>query len=82
MNGFEHPEEKIFFTPSAAEDKQVVRVQTTRHYPPNIAAIIFWLCNKLPDKFQSVNKQRIDMNTDGLKELAEVLRQGPVARTS
>ena len=82
MNGYEHPEEKIFFTPSAPEDKQVVRVQTTRHYPPNIAAIIFWLCNKLPDEFQSVNKQRIDMNTDGLKELADVLRKGPVPRAS
>ena len=79
MNGYEHPEEKHFY--NAALDK-IVTVTTTRHYPPNIAGIIFWLCNKLPDEFQSVNKQRIDMNTDGLKELAEVLRQGPVARAS
>ena len=77
MNGYEHPEEKIFY--NAALDKTVT-VQTTKHYPPNITAIIFWLCNKSKAEFQSINNQKVELNTDGLKALADVLKAGPVPR--
>ena len=77
MNGYEHPEEKIFY--NAVLDK-VVRVETTRHLAPNVTAIIFWLCNKCKAEFQSISNQRVELNTDGLKALADVLKAGPVPR--
>lgn len=77
MNGYEHPEEKIFY--NAALDK-VVKVETTRHYAPNVTAIIFWLCNKCKAEFQSISNQKAELNTDGLKALADVLKAGPVPR--
>ena len=77
MNGYEHPEEKIFY--NAALDKTVT-VKTVKHYPPNITAIIFWLCNKSKAEFQSINNQKVELNTDGLKALADVLKAGPVSR--
>ena len=42
--GYSHPEEKIFL-----HEGQPVRVETTKHYPPDTTAIIFWLSNRRPD---------------------------------
>lgn len=81
MNGYEHPEEKIFYNPNIVDPKdRVCRVQTTKHYPPNVTAIIFWLCNKCKAEFQSINNQKVELNPDGLKALADVLKAGPVPR--
>lgn len=73
--GFIKPEEKIFY--NAVQDK-VVRVETSRYYPPNITSIIFYLCNKAPDEFRSINRDKPADETDSLRELAEILRNGPV----
>src|SRR5690242_5095291 len=39
--GFTHPEEKIFQV-----DGQIIRADTTKQYPPDTAAAIFWLKNR------------------------------------
>lgn len=39
--GYSHPEEKIF-----QYEGQPVRVNTTKHYPPDTTAAIFWLKNR------------------------------------
>ena len=40
--GYSHPEEKIMLTRSG----RVVRVMTTKHYPPNAMAAMYWLNNR------------------------------------
>jgi hypothetical protein len=45
--GYSHPEEKIF-----CSNGQVVRADTTKHYPPDTTACIFWLKNRRPDDWR------------------------------
>lgn len=40
--GYSHPEEKVFLGPGG----QIVTHETTKHYPPNVSAIQFWLTNR------------------------------------
>lgn len=42
--GYSHPEEKVF-----ANGGKPVVVPTTKYYPPDTAAIMFWLKNRRPD---------------------------------
>lgn len=46
--GYSHPEEKIFYDSKRGEE---VRVGTTRHYPPDTQALIFWLINRAPERW-------------------------------
>lgn len=58
--GYEHAEDKIF------NDQGVpLIVPTTKHYPPDTTAAIFWLKNRQPDKWRE--KQEIDHTTKGDK---------------
>ncbi len=43
--GYTHTEEKIFFSNRTGK---VTRIQAVKHYPPNPAAMIFWLKNRKP----------------------------------
>ena len=45
--GYKHPEEKIF-----VYEGHPIRVPTTKHYPPDVTAGIFWLCNRQPDRWK------------------------------
>lgn len=40
--GYEHPEEKIFLGPGG----KIVTHETTKHYPPSVDAIKYWLNNQ------------------------------------
>ena len=42
--GYSHPEEKIM-----QYEGQVIRAETTKHYPPDPLSIIFWLKNRQPE---------------------------------
>jgi len=42
--GYSHPEEKIF-----CNNGELVRTETTKHYPPDTAAAFIWLKNRHPD---------------------------------
>lgn len=47
--GYTHQAEKIF---ADAKTGEVLRVDTTEHYPPETAAAIFWLKNRRPDMWR------------------------------
>jgi hypothetical protein len=53
--GYEHPEEKVFCSEGC-----IVTHQTTKKYPPDPVAAIFWLKNRKPEQWR--DKQEIDMN--------------------
>lgn len=63
-NGMTVPEEKVFL-----HEGQPVKVQTWRYIPPSDTALIFWLCNKLPEEFKHVqhiqNAGAVDLNHKG-----------------
>lgn len=51
--GYSHQEEKIF-----QHDGEIIRAETTKHYPPEVKAIALWLKNKFPDLWR--DKQEIE----------------------
>lgn len=53
--GYTHPEEKVF-----CNDGQIITHDTTKRYPPDTTACIFWLKNRQPDDWR--DKQDIDHN--------------------
>lgn len=59
--GYEHPEDKIF-----NNEGEPLIVPTTKHYPPDTTAAIFWLKNRKPEQWR--DKQPDDEgNKDGVK---------------
>lgn len=70
--GYTHPEEQLF-----QFQGNVIRAQTTRHYPPDTEAARFWLRNRHPDKWR--DKPVATDVDDRLNEIADLLRQGPAA---
>lgn len=54
--GYSHPEEKVF-----CNQGEVTKVETTKHYPPDATAMIFWLKNRRPQAW----RERHDVNHDG-----------------
>jgi len=72
--GYSHEEEKIFCNAQG----EVTTVKTVKHYPPDPTSIIFWLCNRHPDKWKRnvENKpegdgQNIDWNNIGFRAAGE-----------
>ena len=75
--GYDHPEDKIF----NANGEPLV-VPTTKHYPPDTVAAIFWLKNRQPAKWRDrqdinhsgsmdINNPYKDLTTEELKKLIE-----------
>lgn len=68
--GYSHPEEKIF-----NNNGEEMRVETTKHYPPDTAAAFIWLKNRQPqnwrDKKESGEAEK--GIAESLKEIAEKL---------
>ena len=62
--GDEHPEVKINVV-----DHAIVQTNVIKHYPPDTAALIFWLKNRNPDRWR--DKQDIDV-TSGGKEIRSI----------
>ena len=54
--GYEHPEDKVFIS-----DGCPVVVPTTKSYPPDTAAAIFWLKNRQSGRWR--DKQEIDLRS-------------------
>lgn len=57
-NGYSHPETKFFCSGGVILSKE-----TTKHYPPETIACIFWLKNRRPDKWK--DKQIIAGDGEG-----------------
>lgn len=47
--GYSHPEDKIFYDSKTGE---TVVHETTKHYPPDTTAAIFWLKNRRPNEWR------------------------------
>lgn len=60
--GYEHPEDKIFL-----HEGVPVIVPTTKHYPPDTTAAIFWLKNRQPDKWR--DRKNVELSTDVILDL-------------
>lgn len=57
--GYSHPEEKIFHS-----DGEIIRADTTKHYPPDTAAAFIWLKNRAGWR----DRQDVDLRTpDGIQ---------------
>lgn len=48
--GYQHKEDKILANPKNPNEPIVV--ETTKHYPPDTTACIFWLKNRLPEDWR------------------------------
>jgi len=66
--GYSHPEEKIF-----NHQGMVIRAETTKHYPPDPTAMIFWLKNRQPGKWR--DKKDIDREGDLKVEVVNFTEQ-------
>ena len=62
--GYSHPLEKIFI-----HNGNALRVQTTKHYPPDTTACIFWLKNRQPVKW----REKQELKVDGLQSVYDVI---------
>lgn len=56
--GYSHPSEKVFMFQG-----QIVRAETVEHYPPETAAMAFWLKNRQPSRWRDKAPDNPDSNT-------------------
>lgn len=54
--GYSHPEEKIFYDSKAGE---IVRAETTKHYPPDTGAAVMWLKNRQRDHWKDIKASEL-----------------------
>ena len=57
--GYSCPEDKVF-----CSNGDVTVVPTTKHYPPDTTACIFWLKNRKPDDWRDLRNVNIEIMTD------------------
>ena len=69
--GYSHPEEKLF-----QAGGEIIRAETTKHYPPDTTAMIFWLKNRKPEDWR--DKQEIEhhgLDQHSPDEIKQALQQ-------
>lgn len=66
--GYSHPEDKIFMHEGCP-----IVVPTTKHYPPDSTAMIFWLKNRKPEEWRE--KTQNEVTIPGLSEFFASLPQ-------
>jgi len=67
--GYSHPEDKIF-----NDGGKPLVVPTVKHYPPDSTSMIFWLKNRIPDRWRDkVERNGNDMSIS--EALAEVIEK-------
>lgn len=66
--GYSHPEEKVF-----NHQGEIISHQTTKHYPPDSTAMIFWLKNRQPEEWRDrqelTGKDGGPIEIDGVDEM-------------
>ncbi len=55
--GYSHPEVHI-----SNFQGDITKTLVVKHYPPDVTAMIFWLCNRQRDNWKSVNKEHVQEN--------------------
>jgi hypothetical protein len=58
--GYSHPAEKIHIT----KDGEVIRVETTQHYPPDPTALSFYLSNRQREHWRRDPDRAVDLNVN------------------
>lgn len=53
--GYSHPEEKVF-----NNGGEILRAETTKHYPPDTQAASLWLRNRQPEKWRDKTDQYVN----------------------
>lgn len=71
--GYSHPEEKIFYDATRGE---AVKVETTKHYPPNAACLIFGMKNLFGWKNEPVNEDKEEAFIDLMKKFSQIMKGG------
>lgn len=71
--GYSHPDEKIF-----TYEGEIIRAETTKYYPPETAACIYWLNNRQPDKWS--NKHHITVDSGHAEMLQEAINRVKAAK--
>jgi len=64
--GYSHPEEKVFCNMG-----EISRAQTTKHYPPETVACIFWLKNRKPEEWRDRHEINQNINVTHASELSD-----------
>lgn len=67
--GYEHPEDKIF-----QHGGEPVIVPTTKRYPPDTTAAIFWLKNRMRVEWRDRQEVEHTLNDHSKEEIQEALR--------
>ena len=77
--GYSHPD-----THFTVIDEEVIATPTTKHYPPDTSACIFWLKNRRPDLWRDVQRHEHSGPGGGAVQVehmsAEDLRKDMIAR--
>ena len=63
--GYSHPEDDIRTVSVGGGLSQIVITPTTKHYPPDPAAMFFWLKNRQPDKWRDRIEHQADITVNG-----------------
>lgn len=70
--GYSHAEDKIF-----NNNGEPLVVPTTKHYPPDTTACIFWLKNRLPDEWREKVEKEGDSGDRLIDTLSELIEKLP-----
>lgn len=66
--GYSHPEEKVF----NSEKLGIVVHETTKHYPPDTQAAMFWLRNRQPERWKEKTEGDVNVNNNfNLQQLSD-----------
>lgn len=68
--GYSHPEDVIM-----QYRGEPIIVPTTKHYPPDTIAGIFWLKNRRPDRWKDRQEIGVDMENDPVFVISDALRE-------
>lgn len=66
--GYSHPDSHI-----SNFKGEITVTDTTKHYPPDTTAAIFWLKNRQPDKWRDKQEMSVDAKTISKIEIEEVI---------
>lgn len=72
--GYEFTEKTV----ETLSDGSVTRKEVTKHYPPNVQAIIFYLTNRRPDKWKK-NPTEDSANSEAIAKIKQLLDGIPSA---
>lgn len=70
--GYSHKEDKIF-----NNNGEPLVVPTTKHYPPDTTACIFWLKNRLPDDWREKVEKEGDSGDRLIDTLSDLIEKLP-----